>query len=699
MFSKALRILLSACFLVSCARESDPPTSPAVFDLKGGSSCLESINESLADYLKGQMSSAKVGEFWDCTIRAVADYERLTTGDAPGGGYTPQALRSFIQRYFFREKRPLSDALLISIMEFKRVILSGATTEITRREIATAKDFLTELKRFTVEINPDLAILAFNKDNPSDVELRMATLHLSLAAAHLSAWLSQKSQPYSFRQMHDFIMALQEWGETTKPSSPTLMGQFQKILIVLPSLKKILVGGKVLGIDGHEWPSVVQTLVRGYSLFLSVHALSSQDLNSGLIREIIPDQLEQLAEVFVDAVHGQSGHQIPAQDFEDLFKALEVSQLLPKSMSASAMSATWTWFQKRMLSASGPEFTQAEAMRLHERALGWQSLLKDQLPDTPEANSFLKVRNDSVPMQWDSRGRLMFPKRGEAQWSPTNQRQLVWSFSILNWLKVAYAGNQVDQDLTPDQVNLAFEEILPLLQSFGWLKDTVPSRATRLLREADLFTLASNGDGRLSLSEATRYLIFVASAYRTADVWLNIADEKCGSRQATCARPLAFTSDEILAPFERLKGVLQSDPQPMLAWLKYSVQGEETVLGEKVVGSFSVGSLMQSVVIMEYVETFLRYYDADLSETVSLQEGRQAFQVFGPTLQNLLAPAGVPPEEILDFFTFLLKYGDTPFSMFGGQVLYTHWKWHRNDWAFESDRSHLMSILNQLSKL
>jgi hypothetical protein len=65
----------------------------------------------------------------------------------------------------------------------------------------------------------------------------------------------------------------------------------------------------------------------------------------------------------------------------------------------------------------------------------------------------------------------------------------------------------------------------------------------------------------------------------------------------------------------------------------------------------------------------------------------------------LLSPVGMPQDEVQPFYTFMMKFGDTPFTMWGGPIAFNYWKWHKNEWAFEADRTTLMSILNQLSKL
>jgi hypothetical protein len=193
-------------------------------------------------------------------------------------------------------------------------------------------------------------------------------------------------------------------------------------------------------------------------------------------------------------------------------------------------------------------------------------------------------------------------------------------------------------------------------------------------------------------------LAFVASGLRTSEVWLEDVAGLCPDLLADCVRRAAVRPDsKSLDPFPHLKQRVTS--QPVEEFVKYMRQAEETILNHSVSGTYGKGDMLQVLQLFQYVETFLRIYDADFNETIELPEASEAYRKYGPTLSRLLSKNGLPPDDVLAFFTFMMKYGDTPFSMFGGQIRFNHWRWHRKDWSFSADRATLMSILNQLSKL
>lgn len=55
-----------------------------------------------------------------------------------------------------------------------------------------------------------------------------------------------------------------------------------------------------------------------------------------------------------------------------------------------------------------------------------------------------------------------------------------------------------------------------------------------------------------------------------------------------------------------------------------------------------------------------------LNQTIELPEATEAYRNMGYALAIALKN-GLPPDDVLAFFTFMMKYGDTPFSMFGGK--------------------------------
>lgn len=702
MFSKwtVAAVLLLAGLSSACSRENEPDTQPIRVEVQG-SSCLSDIAEKLGEYTHDKLSDAETAKIWDCAAQAVSDFQRISAGDLPQGHFSAETMRHFLQRFFLKDY-PVSDELLAAVMELKRVLVGGSTTEITRPELERFKVFLSEMKAITVELNPVAGIIFNTRAGATDAETQAAGDLLVAGTQRFSRWLRDSHQSYSYDSMIALVRALAGfYGESPDDGN---YADVIKAVRLFPRLKRILLASSGEGIASSEWTPTLTAMAEGYAGFLHFRFGFKGDLNRGLVRRSVPYFMERAMLVLERAALKHPEHKIPAADWQALFDQLESNGWLGEGIKSEALMGAWSWFAGRVLAKGqqpAADLGLKQIAHLRAKASEWHELLflaeGKQVKRTPEVGRFLRVRDASAPQEWDSEGRMLFAAEAPSTWTPAAQRRLVWPFMVLNLLREAYAGPQPDS-LTMEQVEHAVNEVLPILQSFGWMLSTQPTIGARLQREADLFTLSGNGDGNLDLHEAVRYVAFIGSSLRIAEIWLQKGEAECGQdAPSNCLRAAGFTDPDVLSFAPQLQERMQAAGFP--AFRKYMLQAEETVLEEVPELGYGKGDLLMVLMMFQYVETFLRRFDVNANQTIQLPEGLEAYKIYGRILGELLSGAGLPEDEVLAFFTFLMKYGDTPFTMFGGQVLYQHWKWHQNDWAFDADRTGLMSILNQLSKL
>lgn len=697
-------LTVTIVLVFGCAKENVVSAKPVQVSLKENGDCLTTFGENITKFQKGELSNEQVKDFWTCVQKAVGDYQRLTSGDQVGGAYTPQALRRFLTKYFIKSDT-INDALLESLMEIKRVLLAGNTREISRRELDSLQELLEMFKEVSVLMNPHVKVIFMDAPTASDEEIRLAGAVVQQSLLRLGGWLERNRQNYSFGQMSSLVRNLQDFRKQDAQTSD-LFKMLNQAIEVLPSAKQILLNGPETEIRGTEWLNLTASLGEGYRSLLAVQYAFEDDLNTALTRAAVPHGMEFAVSILERGANARAKKEIPLSEWQTLFDRLEKVGWIDGSFKSENLMYAFRWVLDRTLArGKGPKataLTMTHLKSLRSLLVEWQMLRKAVLGNGPYrgtvGESFKKMIAASRPQEWDTRGRMSFPIQPAVTWSVDGQLHMVWPFVVMNWLKNAFVDDDVNE-LGDEQMGAAGLEILTTLRKFGWLLETKDNIGKKLLRESDLFTLASNGNGSIDLNEATRYLAFIASSFRAAQIWLAEADLVCGGRQVECTRRLGGDlSRDILASLPRLQNWLrQKNSVPR--FVSYMTSGEETILEKITVGEFGVADVLQVWMLFQYVETFLQRYDGNFSDTVSLPEATPAFDVYGPILGKMLSRVGLPPAELFGFFTFLMKYGDTPFTMFGGQVLYNHWKWHQKDWAFESERTHLMGILNQLSKL
>lgn len=704
MFSKlalSLSVCLGGFLFLGCAGEDVPSGNPIAVE-KNGSDCLNLFSTHVKKYFEGRMSQAEVAEFWDCTAHAVNEYQRLTAGEGQTDRYKPENVMRFLERHFMNDTH-VPASLVYSIMEIKRVLLAGRTDSITRAELTELKDLLMLLKSVCQDLNPHARVLFLHNESASDEEITAASDAIKKAMGRVAIWLDQRRESYSFTQLETFIEQIDEFSKKEFDGSE-VFAKLRKGLGVIAPAKAILISGWKQGVDGHEWAPLLESAGDAYFAYLSFNYAFQEDLNSALAREVLPHGILAATSALERGARLHRTEKIPVDEWVVLFKEVEKAKWLPEAFSAAGLTGALKWFIKRPL-AQGVDSESLALDHLNvlkEQMNNWILLRRQAVSYLPGgarlSSKYEDVLLKSRPMEWDQEGRIFYPFSPATKWTSNARVRMVWPFVILNWIKESFVGAEQDE-LNDEEILRAAGEILPVLKGFGWLKDTENKIGTKLLRESDLFTPSSNGDALIQLHEGARYLAFVASAFRGAELWLKGAKTVCGKEpQADCVREYgADMRNDVVAAMPRLKASLSGKAAEH--FVNYTRRAEETSLGTVVDGKFGTGQLLQAYMIFQYIETFLNRFDADDSGYISLNESEPAFAHFGPILESLLSVSGLPDEDLRAFFTFLMKHGDTPFTMFGGGVLWLHWKWHPESWQFESDRSTLMGILNQLSKL
>jgi hypothetical protein len=691
------RNLITGCCILSalfgCAKRDAPATQPIEVKLEGGGDCLTNIDAQVTKFTDGKSSPAEVRAFWTCLSASVQKFQDITSGGgAAGDQYSSAALRQFIQHYFYKTKL-IPDSVLDGLMQIKRVLLAGSDKQVSRVELVRLQSLFNVLSEVSLEIQPNIRILLRKDKNASDAQVRAAAASLQQAMKRIGGWLATENQTLEFQKISSAINALADWTQVGGKDT-SAMHTLRQAALILPEGKSILIGGSKTAITGDDWPYLCDALNKGLYLYLAAANGFDQNLDAALNRAIVPESASGAIDALAQSTLRHPGGEISLQEFKNLYAKLDQTDWMPAAITSKGLEPVTEWLLTRLLGDGVTPATglnTAQVAKLHTITDNWQMLINSAPQDTaPLVQAFGTMLVASKPITWDAQGRMIFPDQMPAAWTADGRRHMIWPYVVLRFVKDAYAGANVNS-LNEAQMTTAATEILPLLQNFGWLMSTKTSIGRRILREADLFTLAGNGDGVIDMNEATRYLAFVVASYRSAQVWLDTAAAGCKDNQADCVRAQAFTpGSAILSNMPRLQKVMAGwTPQQFVAYME---NAETTILGAPEAAKFTTGDLLQTYQLFEYVEVFVELYDGDHNDVIGLTEAQAAYKVYGPTLGRLL------PQSDEGFFTFMFKYGDTPFTMWGGQELYIHWQQPDANWTLGADRKILMGILSQLSK-
>jgi hypothetical protein len=287
----------------------------------------------------------------------------------------------------------------------------------------------------------------------------------------------------------------------------------------------------------------------------------------------------------------------------------------------------------------------------------------------------------------NERGLIVFGRDGKTTSGEKIKRnQLAVIHTVLKRIMKAYGARHA---VGRERFHEAFAEVLHRLQAIGLLESVEEGYADRLFREMNVFMKASDGNAVVSESEIGMYAWLVLSAYSQQE-WIQSEMPTACREEASCAREFLST---------HIERYLENYPGLKTYLLSLSEQGRQEFFQLATQASGSE-SFLQNFVIFGYLEFFMARFDHDRDEFLGIDEVLSAFEIFGPTLQELLSGL-VPPDDVQAFFTFLFHYGYMPGDAGhpGSLLRYLHWKLFPKSWSSHADRMRLLQILSDLNQL
>lgn len=706
MFTKLLFALLLV-LLAGCSNEGEKYGEGIQVESKvGATSCLTHFADHMTAYFDGRLAEKEIRSFWDCTAGAVDEFAKITTGSA-GGEYTPEGLWSFLHKYFL-VNQVVDSKLLRSVMEAKRVIVGGSTERVTKAELELLIGFLNEMKAVSVELNPHIRIITQTEARATDEQLAAANSSIERALLRLSGWMTRRNQDYSFVQLREFFDGL-----ARNSSTPETLLRWRDGVPILAQAKAIAVGLPKESVAASQWQAFFLSAGTGYGLLLNWRYGFQQDLFGAFPRPLMRDTLDRFADVLEQGVMARQrlNSSIGLVEFDALFSLLEEQRLLG-TIKATSLSSGLRWVVARLLSRTdvtrlpvnqGIEMRHVKVLR--DILNDWDdvSLFADRWPggkpSQPRVREFAALLDSSWPLLVDAEGRVQFSSGGaSALYDPKSLHVLAWQFMVVSWLRDAFVpAGSIEMEI--QQMEIAVKEVLPLIQSFGYLSETGLDVYKRLQKEADLFMPSSDGNLTIGIEEGTNFLSFLVSSYKAGEFWNSQVGVSCGQpADPHCFRDALFKSrDRTLESMPGLKQMFAT--KGLSDWQDFSKLVETTVMKGPAVKPWVTGDRVLFFMLLHYLESFVQRYDSDASGLISELESMFAFNVFQENLERLFSPLGMPSEDVKPFFTFLLKNGETYFNRYGGQIEFIHWKLHPEEWKYDSNRYTLVNILYELSKL
>lgn len=736
--SRCFRTFMVVCAFLfyGCAQEEVPYSEPPNLKLGGpGRQCLSETGEVIEQFLQGLVSDTELEEFWDCLGGALGTFADYTKGQH-SDRYKSTEIRTFLAKFFLGDVK-ISDGMLNQIMQVKRLFVGGGDKSFTRDEIAKTQQFIGDVKRLTVLINPHMnvlyAALTRNGDKQksiNDVDFEVAMKTFDKVTQEISLLILKNNQSYLFSDLSEFlkeVFLLIDYDDDEGPEG------WLKYIPLLTKGKQILVGGDEHIIVGNEWKQVLSI----FSHFLqSVARLSFYVVDSkfGSYQNIVQIQAiyRDFDKVFSDALDIHPGNTIT---YDLLFEFIDVVENLfeiPFDFSAQQIKEILQMLVEKILTPAeqngklveGITYVHLDEARkeffywIRSQLYAWDIVQAGgQLPREPQLPAEKELYRIAFGGPWklvrSDRGAMQIDWRETIQYDLNSLNHLNWQRTVARILIRRFAEDSERREklsyLTKDEFVKVQQAIEPLGVALGLFEPGDTSMALRILREASLFMPRSDGDESLTYEEGVEYLAYVMSALtmqgiifeELTDVCPMIEEDGETKVDATCFRSeSAARMSSFLHHLPNMR-VFFEVPDSAELWGKFEKYQEEIVRSDGYAETpIKKGEVLEMWMLLQYIETFFGRFDSrNPKTTINLEDSLDAYVVYEPYLRELLKQFPFGKKDRRALFTYLFKYGKVHIldDVIGGAVRFVWWRLNEKSWEYEASRMRVIQILASLS--
>lgn len=597
----ATRILLAfalASFTAGCSyflKERPLPNDAIVYKgLDGQRSCLAKSLEVVASFFDSGAEKDETDRIIDCAVTSLDTFLNKTHPSHSPDRYSIEQLQTFVQKYF-RGGQPLDPEIMRLMFRLKASMLGGSASEISKPEIQKIRSLILSFKDVADELRPHAQIYALKSSlgfvpGENLARIENASYALTGAVAKINAILGDEPGRPNFTRS-DLELALKMGEQTVGALRFMKLGGLVKNLIVRPPADSI---------QASDWPLVLTTGARVYSLYLRYHYFFR---DGPLLNSDDPSHLEAMTREVFDLVESgimrRESARVEHSEIEEFMDALHEQEFWPSQARLnSAKKLLWPLTARilRDPSIPAPERETKTKVRA-QSALGLEEfrrlrsdvenfLAGHRLSYVLAADSSrsyraaeLKGGLKSLPLEaqvasvWGvhaardsrlgmeevvSRGRLLVRDDEERLYiarldakAGMKRQDLVFANAIRALVRVIVRGYAHDKaraqkisGITEAEAQEFYLDLRDLAIDLGLADSRVYTAGTRSFMEATLFTSAGNGDEFMSVREGVEFFqTGISGGNVAATLHRDLETANCGTGEVDYSGYLKFHAE------------------------------------------------------------------------------------------------------------------------------------------------------------
>ncbi len=732
MFSRSIALtypilVFALTIFIGCSGDNQKAKMP---ELKAGG-CLSDAPQEFDHFLKGKSSSEDVTQFWNCVQKTLTTFEKYTRGEK-SDQYKSTEIRSFLQAYFLGDIR-ISDSLLQEMMQLKRLLLKGNADVITRAELTRAQTVLDQLRDITLNLAPHMSVLSSEQfasvaaTPDGRKKFTAARTAVQNAFEQVAFIVKNNQEDYDLSRLAVLLDELDQLfrKEKVQDSHFENLGRYAALIA---NLKAAFISQPSKTLVAQDFPVLAQTASDLLFVYLEAKYYLNKDWDQGQGLQDL-DQIFDHGYAIVEAgVKRKPGANISFAELDPVFDAMGGLDFIPLDLKAKTAQITFKVLLQKIFKS--PHVTEVDGLSLAGLQVlrqEWKGYIEAQkfaekswtekrwmdAANSAPAQELIRAAESPYPLKKDNLGRLVLEaKPADWFWDRTSLTSLNWQRLLIRFLVLGYAtGKDLDnlKGLTKEQLTVAAKDFFPLGIDVGFFSEDKPNIAKQVFQEANLFMPRSDGNDLVNYEEGVDYLAYALSGIAARREFLRLSEAIC---------PVQIVNDEKLIDvscfraeldahrnfyFANLPGIVaEFIRRPDSDWQSLEKNLETTVRKNGFQPNpITGGEIVQLFILSQYLETFMLRYDLNHNQTLNLNESYVAYGVYKNILKDLLSGFVSTDDDVLNIYTFMFNYGETPLSGVGGMLKYVNWRVKREmgQWEYEADRIRLSQILSSLSAL
>ncbi len=704
-------VLVFSLFLLSCSGKEPPKiqqdfTDQSILRIK---TCFSGYSDKVENYLKGQLSSSKISQFWLChidLIELILDFRKKDLQGNPQLIFEKSEIKDILLKFLPETSSVLDVTVYNTAFKFKKLILGGQEETIHRNELQLLASKLRAYEKASLKLRTKIPVLAkymISPDLVSYPEMKKAWSSIEPELKNLILELFAKK--VSFTDLKNILL---DFIDTEKTKN-----QLEAAVLALDQYINIFVGLDKKAND----PAVIDNFLDLVNLYIH-GTLGWQKWVNGLENDHLIKMVSKLFLSLESSLQERANQTILFHEWHLLFERVSKVLNSESETTLAALDGSWLNLTERFLQAKSGHFGIIQLAAINSAITQWQKSLNFYSLAVQHPYSCDSQSAKAMPVEGVELARYLVHCSGLnfniepagrvflGQSDPVKSILSYEAYMSINFKHVflkpfaqVYANdeNQFGINELTSWVDELIEPWKPLLGSSLDLS----SFYSRTLVEADLLTLYSDGNKQLSVSELSSFIQYIISGYESAQQIKKALSPSCyksGKIHSAClSSEFAFFKKTALINFPGLnRGLSLSEGS---SFVEQSLSVVADLKQDLYISSFD---LLELLILWHYSESFFHRFDTNSNNLLDYPEIVKSFQLAEGAIGEILGLI-YPEVRPEDTYSFMMAKGYIPNNepvVDPNEILvFQHWvKFPEKRTAF-AKRSGLIDILATISSL